>query len=131
MIEPARVYKAREVRKPWGTEQIFAELEGVYVGKVIRVNQGESLSLQYHNAKIETISVIHGVAQIEFGEAEDSLESRTFEAGDTIHLPAGAIHRITAIDDLEFAEVSTAYAGWQTDVVRLEDRYGRSGTDVP
>ena len=35
------------------------------------------------------------------------------------------------VTDIVFAESSTAAEGWNTDVVRLEDRYGRSGTSAP
>ena len=48
-----------------------------------------------------------------------------------IHLPPGAVHRISAITDLTFAETSTAAPGWREDVVRLEDKYGRAGTSTP
>jgi len=41
------------------------------------------------------------------------------------------VHRITAVVDLLFAEVSSAAPGWRDDVVRLADRYGRDGTTAP
>ncbi len=127
----AEVYRAARQDKPWGYELIFAAVEGCYVGKIIHVNAGESLSLQYHQQKDETISVLSGQAQIEYGAAAGELASERFGPGDTIHLPAGALHRITAVDELTFAESSTAYPGWREDVVRLEDRYGRTGTTAP
>jgi mannose-6-phosphate isomerase len=129
--DSARVYTAREVSKPWGSELVFAELDDIYAGKLIRVRAGESLSLQFHKEKIETICVVSGRAAIDFGSDQQSLESARLGAGETIHIPAGALHRITALEDLVFAEVSTAYSGWRTDVVRLEDRYGRAGTSEP
>jgi len=103
----------------------------MYVGKMIHVNAGHSLSLQYHKEKDETISVISGEALVQYGPSADQLTDRRFGAGDTVHLPAGVLHRITAISDLDFAEASTAYPGWREDVVRLEDRYGRTGTSAP
>jgi mannose-6-phosphate isomerase len=48
-----------------------------------------------------------------------------------VHVPAAVLHRITALSDLLFAEASTAAPGWREDVVRLSDRYGRSGTAAP
>jgi mannose-6-phosphate isomerase-like protein (cupin superfamily) len=127
----AEVYQAPRQDKPWGHEVIFAAVEGQYVGKVIHVTAGYSLSLQYHLRKDETISVLSGAALVEFGHAADALISQHFGPGDTIHLPAGAVHRITAITDLVFAEASTAQPGWREDVVRLEDKYGRTGTTAP
>lgn len=127
----AEVFKSARQDKPWGHELIFAAFEGKYVGKIIHVNAGQSLSLQYHQQKEETISVLSGEALVEHGPSADHLTDDHFGAGDTIHLPPGVLHRITAITDLEFAEASTAYPGWREDVVRLEDRYGRTGTTAP
>jgi mannose-6-phosphate isomerase len=130
-VPEARVYQAARQDKPWGHELIFAAVDGKYVGKIIHVNPGHSLSLQYHQEKEETISVISGQALVQYGPSADQLTGQRFGPGDTIHLPAGVLHRITALCDLDFAEASTAYPGWREDVVRLEDRYGRSGTSAP
>jgi mannose-6-phosphate isomerase len=127
----ATIFQPQRQDKPWGHEMIFAAVEGKYVGKIIHVNAGHSLSLQYHNEKEETSSVLSGEALVEHGPSAERLTSDRLGAGDTIHLPPGVLHRITAISDLEFAEVSTAQPGWREDVVRLEDRYGRSGTTAP
>lgn len=127
----ARVYQAARQDKPWGHELIFAAVEGKYAGKVIHVTAGHSLSLQYHREKDETISVLAGKALIEHGPAADDLTQGRFGPGDTIHLPVGVLHRVTAITDLTFAEASTAADGWREDVVRLEDKYGRAGTSAP
>ncbi len=127
----AAVYRAARQDKPWGHEDIFAAAEGKYVGKIIHVTAGHSLSLQYHLHKEETSVVLSGAALVEYGPAADALTSQHLGPGDTIHLPPGALHRITAITDLTFAEVSTAQPGWREDVVRLEDKYGRTGTTAP
>jgi mannose-6-phosphate isomerase len=127
----AEVYRAPRQDKPWGHEVIFAGLDGKYVGKIIHVTAGHALSLQYHRQKEETISVLSGAALIEHGSSAEDLASQHFGPGDTIHLPPGALHRITAITDLTFAEASTAEPGWREDVVRLEDKYGRTGTTAP
>jgi mannose-6-phosphate isomerase len=130
-LPQAEVYQAARQDKPWGHELIFAAFGDKYIGKIIHVNQGQSLSLQYHQEKDETISVISGEALFQYGPSSDELTDRQFGPGDTIHLPAGVLHRITALSDLDFAEASTAYPGWREDVVRLEDRYGRTGTTAP
>jgi mannose-6-phosphate isomerase len=127
----ADCYRAGRQDKPWGHEQIFAAVDGKYVGKVIHVSAGHSLSLQYHEHKDETISVLSGQAVIEFGPVGGTLSERSFGPGDTMHVPPGLVHRVTAVTDLTFAEASTAEPGWREDVVRLEDRYGRSGTTAP
>jgi mannose-6-phosphate isomerase len=127
----AEVYQAGRQDKPWGHEVIFAVVEGRYAGKIIHVTAGHALSLQYHREKEETISLLSGEARVGYGAAADALTERTFRPGDTIHLPPGVLHRITAVTDIAFAEASTAAAGWREDVVRLEDKYGRAGTSAP
>jgi mannose-6-phosphate isomerase len=117
----ASVYKSARQDKPWGHELIFAAVEGKYAGKLIHVNAGHSLSLQYHKEKDETISIVSGEALVQYGPAAGQLTDKRLGPGDTIHLPAGVLHRITAISDLDFAEASSACPGWREDVVRLED----------
>lgn len=127
----ARVYAAERQDKPWGYELIFASGADGYVGKIIHVRAGESLSLQYHRAKAETITVTAGVARFEYGADEHDLHTVDLRPGDVIHLPAGVRHRIAAVEDVTLVEASTAAPGWREDVVRLEDRYGRTGTSAP
>jgi len=129
--QEAEIYKAPRQEKPWGHEQIFAAEDGKYVGKIIYVNAGQSLSLQYHEHKEETISLISGTAEIHYGQVGGKLTEVTFGPGDTIHLPVGVVHRVTAVTDIVFAEASTAPVGWREDVVRLKDAYGRAGTSAP
>ena len=127
----ASVYAAARQDKPWGHEMIFAAQDGKYVGKVIYVTAGRSISLQYHTEKEETISVLSGQALIQHGPVGGQLTEQLFGPGDTIHIPAGVVHRVIAVADVTFAEASTAAPGWREDVVRLEDAYGRSGTTAP
>jgi mannose-6-phosphate isomerase-like protein (cupin superfamily) len=117
--------------KPWGHEIVFATGENAYVGKLITVRAGEALSLQYHDDKDETISVLTGEAQLEHGPTLDELRVRMMRPGHTVHLSPGVLHRITAVTEVQLVEVSTAAPGWRQDVVRLSDRYGRTGTNAP
>lgn len=108
------------VEKPWGYELHWA-LTDRYVGKVLHVNAGHALSLQYHRRKDETILLWSGRILMEIQEAA-GLASREMQPGDRLHITPGTIHRMTAIDDSDIIEVSTPELD---DVVRLEDRYGR------
>jgi mannose-6-phosphate isomerase len=121
----------QRVDKPWGHEEIFAVVEGRYVGKLLTVRAGESLSLQYHDEKDETIALVSGRAELDLGTAADALTAVALQAGMSVHLPPGLLHRLRALDDSVFVEASTAAPGWREDVVRLEDRYGRDGTSAP
>jgi len=107
--------------KPWGYELLIAHQDS-YVGKILFVRAGESLSLQYHERKDETIFLHTGSAEVLVGEDENSLTNIHLEAGKSIYLKPRTIHRLTALEDCTFFEVSTTELD---DVVRLEDKYGR------
>ena len=109
--------------KPWGYELLWAKTDR-YVGKIIHVNAGHALSLQYHNLKTETVYLASGRLLYEIQEGGE-LVGKHLSPGDRIHVPAGTVHRMTAIEDSDIFEVSTPEID---DVVRLEDRYGRAGT---
>ena len=125
------VRPAENVNKPWGHEEIFALVEGSYIGKLLFVKAGESLSLQYHNAKDETIALISGRVEIDLGDSADTLHAVSLSPGDSVHVLPGMLHRLRAGDDSVLVEASTADSGWREDVVRIEDRYGRLGTTAP
>jgi mannose-6-phosphate isomerase len=118
----------RKVEKPWGHELIWAVTD-IYVGKVLFVKAGHSLSLQFHRQKDESWFVQSGRAKLELGEAGESvLKEEVIAAGAAFHYPPGTVHRLTAIEDTTILEVSTPQLD---DVVRLEDAYGREGTSAP
>lgn len=119
------------VDKPWGHEEIFALVEGRYVGKLLFVSAGQSLSLQYHQAKDETIALVSGQVEIDVGSSVDTLRALTLSPGDSVHVRPGTLHRLRAVVDSVLVEASTADPGWRDDIVRLEDRYGRLGTTAP
>jgi len=119
--EPGRVDDER-VEKPWGYELRWA-ITDRYAGKILHINKGEALSLQFHEKKDEYQYVIKGAVDIELGGPEGSLTTRRMKVGDTLHITPGTRHRLTAVEDTDIFEVSTPEVD---DVVRLEDRYGRA-----
>lgn len=116
------VEPARRVVKPWGYELHFALVDGRYCGKLLHVNEGHALSLQYHEFKEETICVQTGRLFFEVGTGTDDLESFELLPEESVHIRPGVHHRMTAIVDTVVLEASTTELD---DVVRLEDRYGR------
>ena len=121
----AWAFEPRRVDKPWGYELIWARTDA-YVGKVLFVKAGESLSLQFHREKDESWYVQSGRARLELGEAgQEALDEEVVTAGACFRFKPGTVHRVTALEDATILEVSTPHLD---DVVRLEDRYGREGT---
>ena len=110
------------VEKPWGYEIHWAKTDR-YVGKIIHVNAGHALSLQYHNIKDETIYLQSGLIRFEIQDG-DTRVTRDMWPGERVHIAPKTVHRMTAVEDSDIFEVSTPELD---DVVRLEDRYGREG----
>jgi mannose-6-phosphate isomerase-like protein (cupin superfamily) len=116
----------KHVPKPWGYELIFAKTER-YVGKILHINRGESLSLQFHEIKEETLFVVAGELKLTI-EVDGDRREVMLRSGEAFHIPPRMVHRMEAVEDTDVAEVSTPEID---DVVRLEDRYGRAGTSAP
>lgn len=111
----------QKVEKPWGYELIWAKTKD-YVGKLLHIQQGHKLSLQYHREKEETIFLQSGKMNFIFENDAGELKEVLLNPGDAHHIPTGRKHRMVAIEDCDVFEVSTPQL---QDVVRLEDGYGR------
>jgi mannose-6-phosphate isomerase len=121
-------FEPRRVEKPWGWELIWADADA-YVGKILFVRAGHSLSLQFHREKDESWYVQSGRAELELGNVGDAvLNKEVIATGACFRYRPGTVHRVTALEDTTILEVSTPHLD---DVVRLEDRYGREGTSKP
>ena len=121
-------FEPRRVEKPWGWELIWADTE-LYVGKILWVRAGFSLSLQFHNHKDESWYVQSGRARLELGKSGQTvLDEEVVASGACFRFGPGTVHRVTALEDTTILEVSTPQLD---DVVRLEDAYGREGTSAP
>ena len=122
--------------KPWGYEVVWADVKGSegYLAKIIHINSGHRLSLQYHERKIETILVKSGTLEIEsVGRIVDKENIKNLlcgervvvnlSPGDVFHVSKFMSHRFSApCGDVELIEVSTNHPD---DVIRLCDDYGR------
>jgi mannose-6-phosphate isomerase len=147
------------VPKPWGHETIWAKTDR-YVGKILHINAGHALSVQYHNRKDETVYLLSGelkywVATEASGqrpEARGPLAGgphRTAGTGETpvaarspipdltdVRLRVGDAFRITPgtihyMEAVTDCDILEVSTPELDDVVRLKDRYGREGTSAP
>ena len=108
------------VPKPWGHELIWAKTER-YVGKILHIEPGHVLSLQYHNKKDETIFVLRGEIILRFQQGDTMME-RPLREGESFHIKPKLIHQFEAVVATDLLEASSPEID---DVVRLKDRYGR------
>jgi mannose-6-phosphate isomerase-like protein (cupin superfamily) len=121
-------FEPRRVEKPWGWELIWAHADD-YVGKLLFIRAGHSLSLQFHREKDESWYVESGRAEVQLGDAGDALlNTEIIRGGACFRFRPGTVHKLRALEDTTILEVSTPHLD---DVVRLEDDYGRAGTSEP
>jgi mannose-6-phosphate isomerase len=118
----AAPHHGRQVPKPWGYELIWAHTDR-YVGKILHIERSQQLSYQYHQRKDETIHLLSGRLDLEVATPEGPRHTIRLEPGQSFHIPAGLRHRMTAVETCDVLEASTSELD---DVVRLEDRYGRT-----
>jgi mannose-6-phosphate isomerase-like protein (cupin superfamily) len=112
------------VDKPWGYELRWA-ITDRYLGKIIHVDAGQQLSLQYHVQKDESILVLRGELDLVLEDDEGDLRVHRLGEGMSARIRPGRRHRFRAVGDVDLVEVSSPEID---DVVRLSDDYGRAGT---
>jgi quercetin dioxygenase-like cupin family protein len=113
----------RRVSKPWGFEIWWAVTEQ-YAGKLLHVEQGHRLSLQYHRHKDESCYLLSGRLRLTKGPSVDDLSTEEKRPGDAWRNRPGEIHALEALETSRVLEASTPQLD---DVVRLLDDYGRVG----
>jgi mannose-6-phosphate isomerase len=114
------------VDKPWGYELRWAVTDR-YLGKVIHINKGQQLSLQYHVQKDESILIMSGLVDLVLEDERGEVRTHRMPPGMTARVRPGRRHRFVAVEESDIVEVSSPEID---DVVRLEDSYGRQGTST-
>lgn len=114
----------RRIQKPWGHQALWA-LTDSYAAKILVVGAGNRLSVQLHRQKDETSYLLSGSLRLFRGTTESKLSEREVKPGESWRVEPGQVHSIEAVINSEVLEVSTPHLD---DVVRLDDRYGRSSS---
>jgi mannose-1-phosphate guanylyltransferase/mannose-6-phosphate isomerase len=116
----------REVFRPWGSYDSIDNGERFQV-KRLSVKPGGVLSLQMHHHRAEHWIVVQGTARI-------TCDEKTFllSENESTYIPIGAKHRIENPGKvpLHIVEVQSGTYLGEDDIVRLEDNYGRQGTNT-
>jgi len=106
-----------KIIKPWGFEIKLTEDSLPYTSKIAFTLAGKRWSLQSHDQKTETITLLSGQAKFTLGsDTSDMIPN----VGYTVF--PNTVHRFTAITDCVTIEASTPEVGNTT---RLEDDYSR------
>lgn len=105
--------------RPWGYFDEFVT-NTLCTVKIITVNPGESLSLQYHKNRAEFWVILKGNGSVTIGDIKTEAHE-----GDRFHVDMHQNHRATGgTEPLVFLEVSTGVFD-ERDIVRIDDKYGR------
>lgn len=110
------------VDKPWGREIYITPNNTPYAAKIINMKTGFRTSLQYHDKKTETFILYQGKATILWGPDKDHLQTEEMTLNKPYHMVPFFIHRVSALTDCIFFEVSTPETGT---TFRVEDDYNR------
>jgi len=115
---------ARRIEKPWGYEILLSPPEAPYASKLIHVHAGKRLSLQLHDIKVETQTLVAGRGVLVLEGTDGELHEIDMQPGVGYHVAVGQRHRLCAAADSDATifEASTPEVGV---TLRLEDDYAR------
>lgn len=115
---------SRRVEKPWGYEILLSPPEAPYTSKLIHVQAGKRLSLQIHDVKVETQTLVSGKGILVLEGPDGQIHEIAMEPGVGYHVAVGQRHRLCAAPDADATvfEASTPELGT---TYRLEDDYAR------
>ena len=112
----------KKVPKPWGYELIFSPPGLTYTSKVLVIDAGKKISFQYHDQKIETMTLLRGKALIWLEDKAGEIQKVPMEQYKGYTVAVGQKHRVEAIEESWVVEGSLPETGT---TIRLEDDYAR------
>jgi|ERR1700683_69852 len=115
-------YQVR-VEKPWGYELLLETPGSPYTSKIMHIKAGARESLQVHDSKTETYTILSGRAALLQEDKNGEMVHCELQPGTGYTTQVGQKHRLVGITDCNIFEASTPETGttW-----RLEDDYHRS-----
>lgn len=122
MIRQLNVPFQNIIQKPWGYEIHWTPSDKPYMGKLLHINTGKRLSLQYHDQKQETWFLVGGRAKVLWDNEKGELIETELEKNKGYSCNIGQKHRLISITDCDIIEVSTPEIGT---TFRIDDDYKR------
>jgi mannose-6-phosphate isomerase len=119
-LQPA----ARRIDKPWGYEILLSPPDAPYTSKLIHVEAGKRLSLQVHDIKVETQTLVAGRGVLVLEGPDGQLHEIEMQPFVGYHVAVGQKHRLCAAPDAD-ATIFEASTPEQGTTLRLEDDYAR------
>ncbi|MFN8005599.1 MAG: phosphomannose isomerase type II C-terminal cupin domain [Terriglobia bacterium] len=107
-------------KRPWGTFRRYTHNQ-ISTVKIITVNPGEILSLQYHRQRDELWVVLDPGLKVTLGDR--IWEPQPYEE---IYIPRGTNHRMAGVGGKPGRWLEISFGEFdEDDIVRLEDSYHR------
>ena len=119
-----RFFKPEDVGpRIWGREILVAHVPGLYTGKILirKSDGGKKRSLQFHRVKNECAYLHSGEMWFYYIDDNNQVQRKKLLAGDSVHIPPGAVHSEEAITECVIFETSTPVFN---DRVRVNEEYG-------
>lgn len=116
----------KKIEKPWGHEVIYTPPHDGRLGKILFIRAGRRLSLQYHDAKEETLCLVSGKSLIWLENDEGEIVKMPMDLHKGYAIALMQKHRVEAVEDSYVIESSDEEKG---NTFRLEDDYAR-GTET-
>lgn len=113
----------KDFQRPWGGFVKFIDNKPCTV-KILFMEKGGKLSLQFHRLREEFWYVISGKIKVTIGKNLKSLRNRSLKEGENIKIPKKSLHRMEGIQKSKVLEISTGKF-IENDEIRIEDKYGR------
>lgn len=112
----------RTVFRPWGSYTVLEDAPDCKVKRLV-VNPGQILSLQMHHRRSEHWTVVSGTARVTVGDQVLDLSRNQ-----SVEIPVGTRHRLENLTEQPIALIEVQCGDYfgEDDIVRFEDRYGRS-----
>ena len=112
----------KTVSRPWGAYTVLEEAPGFKI-KRIEVRPGAALSLQLHHRRSEHWVVVRGIAHVTNGERQFDVHPN-----ESTFIPVETRHRLEnrGTEPLVIIEVQCGDYLGEDDIVRFEDKYGRT-----
>ena len=118
----AEVRENTVTHRPWGKYQSIDKGTRHQV-KLITVNPGASISLQLHHHRSEHWVVVGGTGKVTRGE-----ETFNLYENQSTFIPVGVKHRLENLGHIPLQIIEVQSGGYlgEDDIVRFEDKYGRT-----
>ncbi|MBP7552428.1 MAG: mannose-1-phosphate guanylyltransferase/mannose-6-phosphate isomerase [Spirochaetes bacterium] len=109
--------------RPWGSYTVLQNGSNFKV-KELYIRPKKKISLQYHNRRSETWTVVAGVGEVTKGD-----ETVILNVAESVFIPVAVRHRLynpSDTEDLRIIEIQTGDYLGEDDIIRIEDEFNRT-----